>query len=61
MSSPVINDKHVKHKNPVVWEKKEERRSVTGGFVNGTPVKVLRDTGSSMVVVMFTLASKRTG
>ena len=62
VSSPVIINQQAKCKKPVVlWKEEEERRPVTDGIVNGIPVKVLRDTGSSVVVVKSTLASKRTG
>ena len=43
----------------MAWE--DGRRPVTDGFVNGTPVKVLRDSGNIVVVVKSTLAPKRSG
>ncbi|KAK0058426.1 ubiquitin thioesterase [Biomphalaria pfeifferi] len=50
-----------KGKKPVVWLEEEGRRPIADGFLNGTPIKVLRDTGSSVVVVQSTLAPKLTG
>uniref|UniRef100_A0A2C9KNU3 CCHC-type domain-containing protein n=1 Tax=Biomphalaria glabrata TaxID=6526 RepID=A0A2C9KNU3_BIOGL len=38
-------------RKPVVWREEEGRRPIADGFLNGTPIKVLRDTGSSVVVV----------
>ncbi|XP_055883514.1 uncharacterized protein LOC129925943 [Biomphalaria glabrata] len=48
-------------RKPVVWREEEGRSPIADGFLNGTPIKVLRDTGSSVVVVRSTLAPKRTG
>ena len=59
ISSPATTSHQVSHGKPVACE--EGRRPVTDGFVNGTPVKVLRDSGSTVVVVRSTLAPKRTG